>query len=280
MADTPTVPLRDGGLIPQIGFGVFQVPPEETQRAVETALEVGYRHVDTAAAYGNEAAVGAALTATGLARGEVWVTSKCWNSDHGYDRARAALETTLEKLGTDHLDLYLIHWPVPGQDRYIETWRAFETAKSEGLSTSIGVSNFHVDHLERLLDETDVVPVLNQIELHPWLQQRTLREFHTAHGIATEAWSPIAQGGAHLEDSTLTAIAAAHGVSVAQVILRWHLDLGHVIIPKSVHRERMKANLDLFGFSLDDEDRERIAGLDSGERTGPDPDDFEVGARA
>lgn len=271
--------LRDGRDIPQIGFGVFQVPPDETREAVATALEVGYRHIDTAAAYQNEQGVGRALAESGLDRDEVWVTTKLWNSDHGYDQALRALDATLGRLGIDQVDLYLIHWPLPNQDRYLETWRAFEQALADGKARSIGVSNFHVPHLQRLLDESDTVPVLNQVELHPWLQQTELREFHAAHGIATEAWSPIAQAGAHLEDPTLVPIAERLGVSVPQVILRWHLDLGNVIIPKSVHRERMRQNLDLFGFELTDDDRAAIAALDAGSRTGPNPDEFHLGAR-
>jgi diketogulonate reductase-like aldo/keto reductase len=274
MPSIPLVSFRDGAEIPQVGFGVFLVPPEETMAAVSSALEVGYRHIDTAAAYRNERAVGEAIDRSGLAREDIFLTTKCWNSDQGYDEALAACRTSLDELGTDYLDLYLIHWPTPARDRYVDTWRAFEKLRADGLARQIGVSNFQVPHLERLMDVTDTVPAINQIEMHPWLQQRELRAFHAEHGIVSEAWSPIARGGEHLANPQIVRIARKHNVSPAQVILRWHLDLGNVIIPKSVRPERMASNLDLFGIRLDADDHEAIAALDSGLRVGPDPDEF------
>ncbi len=271
MTEIPDVKLNNGKQIPQVGFGVFLVPDDQTQQAVENALDVGYRHIDTAKLYDNEGSVGKAVAASGLDRDEVFVTTKCWNDDQGYDEALRAFDASLDRLGFDYVDLYLIHWPAPSQDRYVDTWRAFQRLYDEGRARSIGVSNFHVGHLQRLFQETDVVPAVNQVELHPWLQQQELRQFNADHGIATEAWSPIARGG-HLQDPVIQQIATEHGVSPAQVILRWHLDQGTVIIPKSVHRERMVANLDLFGFSLDEDDHRAIAGLDADDRVGPNPD--------
>lgn len=270
----PSVPLSSGHVIPQVGFGVFLVPPPETQAAVASALHAGYRHIDTAAAYRNEESVGRAIAESGIPRQEIFLTTKCWNTDHGYDRALAAFDASLARLGTDYVDLYLIHWPMPRHDRYLDTWRAFEKIHADGRARSIGVSNFHIPHLQRLLDETGVGPAVNQIEMHPWLQQRELRAFHDDHGIVSEAWSPIARGGEHLADPVITGIAERLGVTPAQVILRWHLDLGNVVIPKSVNPSRMAANLDLFGFALTDADRAEIAELDSGTRVGPDPDAF------
>jgi 2,5-diketo-D-gluconate reductase A len=269
----PTITLRDDGQIPQLGFGVFQIPPQETAEAVIRALEAGYRHIDTAAAYGNEAAVGEAIRASGLAREEIFVTTKCFNDDQGYAAAGRALRTSLELLGFDYVDLYLIHWPVPSRDQYVPTWNAFIEAQEEGLVRSIGVSNFQPAHLERVIKETGVTPSVNQIELHPRLQQAGLRREHADLGIATEAWSPLAQGQV-LEDPTIAGIAEAHGRTPGQVVLRWHLQLGNVVIPKSVTPERIVENFDLFGFELSDTDMERIADLDRGERTGPDPDTF------
>jgi 2,5-diketo-D-gluconate reductase A len=274
MPPIPHLGLRDGKEIPQVGFGVFLVPDDETKAAVASALEIGYRHIDTAALYENERGVGEAIAESGLAREDVFVTSKCWNSDQGYDEALAACETSLEKLGTDYLDLYLIHWPTPRRNLYVDTWRAFEKLQADGLVRTIGVSNFQIPHLQRLMDETGTVPAINQIEMHPWLQQRELRAFHAEHEILSEAWSPIARGGDHLKDPVIAAIARRHGVTPAQVILRWHLDLGNVIIPKSVSPERMASNLDLFGIRLSRDDHDAIAALDSGIRVGPDPDDF------
>lgn len=269
----PTVTLRDGRVIPQLGLGVWQVPDEEAERVVATALAAGYRSIDTAAAYHNEAGVGAGIRASGLARDDVFVTTKLWNREQGYDSAIAACRASLARLGMDDVDLYLIHWPAPARDRYVETWRALVTLQDEGLVRSIGVSNFTATHLARLVDETGVLPVVNQIELHPRLAQRDLRAFHAEHGIATEAWSPLAQGRL-LADPTLAAIAERIGVSVAQVILRWHIQIGTIVIPKSVTPARIAQNIDIFEFELSADDMAAIAPLDIGERVGPDPDHF------
>jgi 2,5-diketo-D-gluconate reductase A len=273
LTSIPTVALHDGIEIPQLGFGVFQVPPEETQEAVETALAEGYRHIDTAAAYRNERGVGAAIASTGLARDEVFLTTKLWNSEQGFDSTLAAFEQSLERLGTDHVDLYLIHWPMPSEDRYLDTWRAFEQIHSEGRARSIGVSNFRVEDLERLRGEAEQLPTVNQIELHPSLQQADLRAWHAEHGVATEAWSPLAQG-ALLDDDTIATVAAHRERSPAQVILRWHLQLGNVVIPKSVTPERIRENIEIFDFELSEDDMAAIARLDAGDRTGPDPATF------
>jgi 2,5-diketo-D-gluconate reductase A len=276
MASTTTIPsltLDDGVEIPQLGFGVFQVPPDETQKAVEAALEVGYRHIDTAAAYRNESGVGEAIAAAGLGRDEIFVTTKLWNSEQGYDSTLAAFEQSRERLGLDHVDLYLIHWPAPAQDLYLDTWRAFEKISADGGARSIGVSNFRVEDLERLEQEAEMRPTVNQIELHPNLQQAELRAWHADHGVATEAWSPLAQG-ALLSDPTIETIAAHHQRTPAQTILRWHLQLGNVVIPKSVTPARIRENFDLFDFELSEDDLAAIARLDDGSRTGPDPSSF------
>jgi 2,5-diketo-D-gluconate reductase A len=269
----PSVVLHDGIEIPQLGFGVFQVPPEETQATVELALDAGYRHIDTAAAYRNEAGVGAALAASGLPREEVFVTTKLWNAEQGHDSTLAAFEASLDRLGLDHVDLYLIHWPVPSEDRFVDTWQAFERIYEEESARTIGVSNFRIEDLERLEAETDTRPTVNQIELHPSLQQTDLRAFQAEHRIATEAWSPLAQGGV-LDDETIAGIAERHDRTPAQVILRWHLQLGNVVIPKSVTPERIRENIEVFDFELDDEDMAEFAKLDRGERIGPDPETF------
>jgi 2,5-diketo-D-gluconate reductase A len=269
----PRLPLGGGEEIPQLGFGVFQVPPEDTAEVVTRALGAGYRHVDTAAAYQNEAGVGQALRASGLDRDEVFVTTKCFNDDQGYEEAKHALRASLGQLEMEHVDLYLIHWPVPAHDRYVETWKAFIEMQEEGLTRSIGVSNFQPAHLRRLIDETGVTPSINQVELHPRLQQPGLRREHAELGILTEAWSPLAQGQV-LDDPIITGIAEAQSKTPGQVVLRWHLQLGNVVIPKSVTPERIEENLDVFGFELSDEEMEQIETLDAGERTGPDPDTF------
>jgi 2,5-diketo-D-gluconate reductase A len=269
----PTVDLHHGETIPQLGFGVFQVPPADTAEVATRALLAGYRHIDTAAAYENEAGVGQALHAAGLDRGEVFVTTKVWNGDHGFDQATRALKRSLEALETDYVDLYLIHWPVPAHDRYVETWRALIEAREAGLARSIGVSNFQPAHLRRLIEETGVTPAVNQIELHPYFQQTGLRREHAELGIATEAWSPLAQGGV-LEDPAITAIAAVHGKTPAQVVIRWHLQIGNVVIPKSVTPERIEENFGVFDFHLSASEVEAIDALDAGGRTGPDPDEF------
>ena len=271
---TPAVPdtaLNDGTTIPQLGFGVFQVPQEQTYQAVTTALQAGYRHIDTAKAYRNEAGVGRAIANSGIPREQLYVTTKLWNGDQGYESTLRAFDTSLAQLDLDYLDLYLIHWPVPAKDEYINSYKAFEKIKSDGRVRSIGVSNFTVDHLGRLLGETSVVPVLNQIELHPNFAQSELRAFHADHDIRTQAWSPLGQGGALLQEATLTEIGTAHGKSAAQVVLRWHLQLGNIVIPKSVTPERVAANIDVFDFELTGDEMASVATLDNGGRLGPDP---------
>ena len=269
----PEIELRDAVTIPQLGFGVFLVPPAETERSVRLALEAGYRHIDTAAAYRNEAEVGSAIAASGVERSSIFVTTKCFNADHGFEQAKRACHASLERLDLGPIDLYLIHWPVPSQDLYVDTWRAFVDLQAEGLVRSIGVSNFQPAHLERLVTETGVTPTVNQIELHPWLQQSELRRKHAELGIVTEAWSPLARGRA-LDHPLLGAIAERHGRTPAQVVLRWHLQIGNVVIPKSVTPERIRENFDVFGFELGADELAAIGELDRGERIGPDPDTF------
>jgi 2,5-diketo-D-gluconate reductase A len=269
----PNVTLSDGELIPQLGFGVFQVPPKDTTEAVTRALAAGYRHIDTAAAYRNEAGVGQAIHASGLGRDEVFVTTKCFNDSHGHEEAKRALKASLHQLEMEHVDLYLIHWPVPSQDRYVETWQAFIELQQEGLARSIGVSNFQRAHLERIISETGVKPTVNQVELHPRFQQIGLRREHQELEVVTEAWSPLAQGRV-LDDPTITGIAEAHGKTPGQVVIRWHLQLGNVVIPKSVTPERIVENFDVVDFTLSAKEMAAIDELDAGERTGPDPDTF------
>ncbi|MCR3718925.1 Aldo/keto reductase [Prauserella flava] len=272
--DIPTVELNNGVTMPQVGYGVFQVPPDETAVAVTAALEAGYRSIDTATLYGNESGVGRAVRDAGIPREELFLTTKLWNDAHGYDAALKAFDASLAALGTDYVDLYLIHWPLPGAGLYPETWRALERINAEGRARAIGVSNFQPHHLDTLAENSGVVPAVNQIEEHPFLQQAAVREYDAAHGIVTEAWSPLAKGGDLLTNETVTTLAAKHGHTPAQVVLRWHLQLGNVIIPKSVTPSRMAENLQLFDFALDADDMTRLAGLDRGERTGPDPDTF------
>ena len=263
--------LRDGNTIPQLGLGVFQTPPDLTASVVKIALATGYRHVDTAAIYVNEAGVGEGLRTSELVREDVFVTTKLWNADQGFDGALKAFDHSAKRLGLDYLDLYLIHWPSPRRDLYVQSWRALARLKEEGRVRSIGVSNFSADHLKRIIDETGVTPVLNQIELHPHFQQRALIETHKQLGIATESWSPLGQGKA-LADPVIGAIAARHGRTPAQVIIRWHLDSGLIVIPKSVTPKRIVENFDVFGFTLSAADMDAIAKLDSPEgRIGPDP---------
>ncbi|MFE2349995.1 aldo/keto reductase [Kitasatospora cineracea] len=269
----PTVTLNNGIEMPQLGFGVFQVPDEETTAAVAAALEAGYRSIDTAAIYGNERGVGKALAASGLPREELFVTTKLWNADQGHDAALRAFDASLDKLGLEYVDLYLIHWPTPARDLYAESWKAIEGLAAEGRIRAAGVSNFQPAHLNRLIETGGLVPAVNQVELHPGLQQAELRAFHAAHGIATEAWSPLAQG-AVLDDPAITAIAARTGKSPAQVVLRWHLQLGNLVIPKSVTPARIRQNLDVFDFALTEDDMAAVAATDRGLRTGPDPDQF------
>ena len=274
----PSIGLNDGHEIPQLGFGVFQVPPPETERAVSFALDAGYRHIDTAEMYGNEEGVGRAVRAAGLDRGEVYITSKLNNGYHRPDVARRAFESTLEALGYDYVDLFLIHWPLPTlyDGDFVSTWRTLEEFKADGRARSIGVSNFQVPHLERLIRETDTVPAVNQIELHPYFQNREVAAFDREHGIATEAWAPIAQGKV-LDDPTLTGVAERYGRSVAQVVLRWHIQHGMIVFPKSVTPERIRENIAIFDFELEPVDVEAIDALDRGEagRNGPNPDAFD-----
>jgi 2,5-diketo-D-gluconate reductase A len=274
----PDVALNDGSTIPQLGFGVFQIPPPETEKAVITALEVGYRHIDTAQMYGNEAEVGAAIRASGIPREQVFITSKLNNGYHEPDDARRAFEATLQALGVDRVDLFLIHWPLPtryGGD-YVSTWKTLEEFKADGRATSIGVSNFQVAHLERLAAQTEVVPAVNQIEVHPYLANEAVRVYGARHGIRTEAWSPIAQGGV-LDDPVITAIAERVGRTPAQVTLRWHIQRGDIVFPKSVTPSRVRENFELFDFEITDGEVAAIAALDRGEdgRTGPNPDVFD-----
>ncbi|WP_314103503.1 aldo/keto reductase [uncultured Frigoribacterium sp.] len=275
MTSIPTITLNNGVEIPQLGFGVYQVEPDQTKDATLTALEVGYRHIDTAQMYGNEAGVGEALRESGIDRSEIFVTSKLNNGFHRRDDALKAFDGTLDALKADYVDLFLIHWPLPTTDvDYLETWKALEEIYATGRAKAIGVSNFQQAHLQRLLDEADVVPAVNQIEVHPYLTNDSLRLFGVEHGIHTEAWSPIAQGKV-LEDPTLVEIAERVGKSTAQVTLRWHVQRGDIVFPKSVTRSRVEENFDLFDFELSDADVTAITDLDKGERTGPDPDTFD-----
>ena len=272
---TPTIALNNGADIPQLGFGVFLVPDDETAAAVTGALEAGYRSIDTAAIYGNEVGVGRAIAESGIARDELFITTKVWNSDQGYDSTLRAFDASIERLGLDYVDLYLIHWPTPEFDTYLDTWRAMETLVKDGRLRAAGVSNFQPAHLQRVLDTSELVPAANQIELHPGLQQHGLRALHDEHGIATEAWSPLGRG-ALLDDPVITTIAARLGKTPAQVILRWHLQLGNVVIPKSVTPARIVENFAVFDFELTQEDMATIAGMDRGQRIGPNPDEFNV----
>jgi diketogulonate reductase-like aldo/keto reductase len=278
---TPLVPelsLNNGVGIPQLGYGVFRVADDATEQAVLTALECGYRSLDTAALYGNEAGVGRAVAASGLPREELFVTTKLWNDDQGYESTFRAYEASLGRLRLDYVDLYLIHWPKPAMDRYVETWRAFEKLYADDRVRAIGVSNFQIAHLERLIAETQVVPAVNQVELHPQLQQEPLRRFHAENGIATEAWGPLGQGNA-LADPVIGAVAAAHGRSPAQVVLRWHLQLGNVVIPKSTTPSRIRENLAVFDFELSDAEMATMGSLDTATRFGPDPDGLDTRPR-
>ncbi|RFA08646.1 oxidoreductase [Subtercola boreus] len=269
----PTVTLNNGIEIPQLGFGVFQIDPADTKEATLAALEVGYRHIDTAEMYGNEKEVGQAVAASGLAREDIFVTSKLNNGFHERDAALKAFDGTLEALGFDYLDLFLIHWPLPKVGDYLETWKAMEEILASGRAKAIGVSNFQQHHLQRLFDEADIVPAVNQIEVHPYLTQDALRAFGAEHGIATEAWSPIAQGKV-LDDPAIVAIADRLGKSPAQVTLRWHIQRGDIVFPKSVTRTRVEENFALFDFELSDADLTALTALNRDERTGPNPDEF------
>jgi len=268
----PTVELNNGVRIPQLGIGVYKVPDEQVTDTVYAALESGYRSIDTATLYGNERGVGEAIAGSGVPREDLFVTTKLWNDSHGYDAALRAFDASLEQLGTTYVDLYLIHWPVPAQGRYVETWRALERIAAEGRARAIGVSNFQQEHLDRLLAESDTVPAVNQIELHPQLQQPELRDYHRKKRIITEAWSPIARGGELLETRVVRTLAKKHGKSPAQIVLRWHIEMGHVVIPKSVTPQRIAENVAVFDFELDEQDIAAIATLESGNRLGPHPD--------
>jgi 2,5-diketo-D-gluconate reductase A len=274
MAKVPSLVMHNGLEIPQIGFGVFLVPPEETKQAVAEALKAGYRLIDTAQGYRNEEGVGAAIAESDVPRDELFITTKLTNSEHGYDNTLTAFERSMKKLGIDVLDLFLIHWPLPMFDQYVETWRAFERLLADGRVRSIGVSNFEIAHLERLLAETDVKPTVNQVELHPEFPQEELRGFHEEHGILTESWGPLGQGKGLLENPQVVEVARRKGRTPAQVVLRWHVQLGCVVIPKSVHPDRMRENIDLFDFELNDVDMAEIAGVRTGQRLGADPNVF------
>lgn len=272
MSTVPTVTLNNGVTMPQLGLGVWRVPDADATHAVTTALNTGYRSIDTAALYQNEPGVGRAIAATDIDRTELFVTTKLQNGSQGYDSTLRAFDESLSKLGLDYVDLYLIHWPTPARDLYSQTWQAFERIYAEGRAKAIGVSNFNIPHLERLAVESDVTPVINQIELHPYLPQTELRAYHAANGIATEAWSPLGQGGRLLTEPALAELADQHGKTPAQVIVRWHLQLGNVVIPKSVTPSRIAENFDVFDFTLTDDQMKLINTLENGTRLGPDPD--------
>ena len=270
----PDIQLNSGQSIPQLGFGVFKVDPKETERVVSDALEVGYRHLDTAHIYGNETGVGAAIEKSGIPREELFITTKLWNSDQGTQSAHDAFDLSLEKLGLDYVDLYLIHWPSPKKNQFVESWLAMEEMAASERTRSIGVSNFLPHHLQPVLDASTTVPAVNQIELHPYLQQRDAVEFGVAHGIATEAWSPLGRGHL-LEDETVAAIAAAHERSIAQVVLRWHLQNGFIVIPKSTHKDRMAENFSVFDFELSTDEVASITALERDGRIGSHPNEVD-----
>jgi 2,5-diketo-D-gluconate reductase A len=271
MPTAPALTMNDGLSIPQLGFGVFQIPQDETETAVRTALDVGYRLIDTAQGYQNEEGVGAAIEVAGIPRGELFITTKLTNSEQGHDQTLAAFDESMRKLGMDVLDLFLIHWPIPMFDLYAETWRAFVRLQQEGRVRSIGVSNFEVEHIERIMSETGVVPAVNQIELHPELPQEELRAFHAEHKILTQSWGPLGQGKGLLENRHVVEVAERKSRTPAQVVLRWHLQLGNLVIPKSVTPSRIKENFDVFDFELEDADMTSMAQVNTGNRLGPDP---------
>jgi 2,5-diketo-D-gluconate reductase A len=273
-SSVPVLDLNDGNKAPQLGFGVFQIPDGETADAVASALAAGYRSLDTAAIYKNEAGVRQGIERSGVARGDIFLTTKLWNAEQGFDSTLKAFDTSVNKLGTDYVDMYLIHWPTPRRDLYVDTWKAFIRLRDEGRIRSIGVSNFQPAHLERLVTETGVVPVVNQIELHPDFAQRDVVAANTKLKIITESWSPLGQGGDLLKNDALVAIGKTHGKTPAQVVIRWHVQLGHMVIPKSVTPERIKANIDVFDFELSTDEMKAIDGLDAGNRMGPHPDEL------
>ena len=273
-SSVPVLDLNDGNKAPQLGFGVFQIPDGETADAVASALAAGYRSLDTAAIYKNEAGVRQGIERSGVARGDIFLTTKLWNAEQGFDSTLKAFDASLSKLGTDYVDMYLIHWPTPRRDLYVDTWKAFIRLRDEGRIRSIGVSNFQPAHLDRLVKETGVVPVVNQIELHPDFAQRDVVAANTKLKIITESWSPLGQGGDLLKNEALVAIGKKHGKTPAQVVIRWHVQLGHMVIPKSVTPDRIKANIDVFGFELSADEMKAIDGLDAGNRMGPHPDEL------
>lgn len=272
----PTI-LNNGVEMPQLGFGVWQVPDSEAQSAVATALEAGYRSIDTAAIYGNEEGVGRAVAASDLSREDLFITTKLWNGDQGYDSTLRAFDMSLEKLCLEYVDLYLIHWPLPSRGTFVETYKAFEKIHADGRARAIGVSNFLPEHLQTLINATSLIPAVNQIELHPHLQQHAAREYHAEQGIATEAWSPLGQGKGLLGVPAIVAIAQKHNRTPAQIVLRWHLQLGNIVIPKSVTPSRIKENIQVFDFSLDTEDMAAISALNEDRRIGPNPATFDMG---
>ena len=273
MTSSPTLTFNDGNTIPQLGYGVWQVEDDVAEKVVRQAFEAGFRHIDTAKIYGNESGVGRAIASSGLSAEEIFITTKLWNADQGYESTLAAFEESMDRLGLETLDLYLIHWQQPKQDKFVDTWKALIELKRRGRVKSIGVSNFTVEGLQRIIDETGVVPVINQVELHPFFNQAELRAFNASKGILTQAWSPLGQGGELLENATVGEIAAKHGATPAQVVIAWHLAIGNVVIPKSVTESRIQENFAALGVKLDDADVEAISGLDRGAegRIGPDP---------
>jgi 2,5-diketo-D-gluconate reductase A len=277
MTSSTTVQLNNGVEMPLLGFGVFLVPADEVVEPVRFALDAGYRLIDTAKLYANEEGVGQAIRESGLPRDDLFVTTKVWNSDHGFDATLRAFDDSQKRLGLDVIDLYLIHWPMPERNVYVETWQALERLYADGRVRAIGVSNFTVAHLQRLLDASTVVPAVNQVELHPGFPQEQLRAFHAQHGIVTESWSPLGRGHGLLDAPAVTSIAAEHGKTPAQVVLRWHLQLGCVVIPKSTHEERIRENADVFGFELTDAEMASLSALTEPGRIGPDPDTFNRG---
>ncbi|MGI8308830.1 aldo/keto reductase [Saccharopolyspora hattusasensis] len=274
MTQVPNITLNTGAAMPQLGYGVFKLPAGQVVERVLAALQAGYRSIDTAAVYGNEEGVGKAIAESGLKREELFVTTKLGNDSQGYDSTLKAFDESLTKLGLDYVDLYLIHWPLPAKDRYVETWKAFQQLHADGRAKAIGVSNFQIPHLRRLFEETDAVPAVNQIELHPNLPQAELRAFHAEHGIATEAWSPLGQGKGLLDDASLASLAEKYDKSPAQIVLRWQIQLGNIAIPKSATPSRIKENIEVFDFELADDDVAGITALKTGIRVGPDPDVF------
>lgn len=274
----PSITLNDGNSIPALGFGVFQIEPEDAERAVGAALQAGYRHIDTAAAYHNERETGRAVANSGIPRDQLYVVTKLWNADQGYDSTLKAFDDSLDRLGLDYLDLYLIHWPLPDRNLFVDTFKAFAHLREEGRIRSIGVSNFEPEHLKAVIDATGIVPAVNQVELHPQLPQTQLREVHAELGVATEAWGPLGQGSL-LNHPTITAVAESRDRTPAQVLIRWHLQLGNIVIPKSVNPERIASNFDVFDFDLSDDEMASISSLDDGTRLGPDPRTFDFTGR-